>query len=134
MELYNATLRFSVGSLQSTTVFSLPLSVPPFGILTTQVDVVLSNGLLSLTLNSSTCQMTPDCHVSSNINSSGLMLGGLMYVGGVPHWTPFMRSKAKSTNGFIGCLGVSQNQIISPLCFIMIVMTFNLLNKTLKKM
>ncbi len=68
---------------------------------------------LNLTLNAGDCPgEAPDCYAAQSLPPEGrnlsMGLDGPVYIGGVPQWTPYMRTKAKSTSGFTGCLGVSR--------------------------
>ena len=109
VELSAWRLRVSASTGQRT--LTAGLDVPPAGraaTLTSHVSVALSRRHLNVSRDGGACD---GCFASSPATAeSGSeakgMASGVMYLGGVPEVTPYVRSRLKATDGFRGCLGV----------------------------
>ena len=81
---------------------------------TANVTVDVAEGQLNLSMEMDTCTEELPCFASDKVaddNEGGTVnLNAAFYIGGVPSFTPYIRSKVRTTSGFIGCLGVSFNR------------------------
>ena len=87
---------------------TIPANSDRLYISTVVVTITSRNVTIQRDVTSCVERLVP-CSVTETVPLEGdvISLQGTLYVGGVPEFTPYIRSKFRTTEGFRGCLGVS---------------------------
>lgn len=109
LELVDGELKMSLELGSRSSVGTLRVARSVTGVVSHIVTVTIQENVAILTLDPGSCDVQELCQLTLNHTNGvqSVSLNERLYVGGIPTFTPYIRSKLDSLDGFTGCLSVS---------------------------